>query len=195
MDMDTTLSNSFFYFFSAVPQVLAAILALFGVFLIFKIQALKEELIVKATDILEYVRSSIQNDKDDNEQLSKHRHLIFNSLANWLKYKNISTFHHIICKFGSDLSLNDNMFATYSDQFIRIYNLHKGLIQATKIFSIVTIITIIGCLLVIPSGEYFLNNPDKLKSLFFITILCVTLCFVGLIIILHFALSNKSELP
>jgi len=49
------MENSFYYFFSATPQVLATILALFGFFLIFKIQALKDELIVKASDILEYV--------------------------------------------------------------------------------------------------------------------------------------------
>jgi len=35
------MSNSFYYFFSTTPQVLAAILALFGVFVIFKIQTLE----------------------------------------------------------------------------------------------------------------------------------------------------------
>ena len=40
-----TMSDSFYYFFSATPQVLGGILALFGVFVIFKIQTIKAELI------------------------------------------------------------------------------------------------------------------------------------------------------
>ena len=50
---NVAMSNSFYYFFSATPQVLAGILALFGVFIIFKIQTLKSELIGIGQYILE----------------------------------------------------------------------------------------------------------------------------------------------
>jgi hypothetical protein len=38
------MENSFYYFFSATPQVLGGILALFGVFVIYRIQAITSEL-------------------------------------------------------------------------------------------------------------------------------------------------------
>jgi hypothetical protein len=38
------MENAYYYFFSATPQVLAGIIALFGVFVLFKLQALSNEL-------------------------------------------------------------------------------------------------------------------------------------------------------
>ena len=45
------MENSFYYFFSAVPQVLGGVLALFGVFVLYKIQTLKDEQVSIASDI------------------------------------------------------------------------------------------------------------------------------------------------
>lgn len=194
--MDNSLSNSFYYFYSTVPQVLGAVLALFGVFLIYKIQALKEELVAKATDILVYLNESKEHDTLGDDEYTKFIRLTGNSLSIWLPYKNVGTFYNIICKFGhSNIGKVDNMYATYSHQYGRMYKLHRGLIQATRYFSVISIITIIGCLSIIPYAKYFLSKPDILEGIFFITILCVALCFVGLLLILYFTLSDKSELP
>ena len=60
--MDT--NNSFYYFFSTVPQVLGAVLALFGVFVIFKIQTIQQDLLGLAKSIMDeannlYLRSPL----------------------------------------------------------------------------------------------------------------------------------------
>ena len=57
--MDTISVNSFYYFYSAVPQVLGGILAIMCFFLIFKIQTLKEELVAKAIEINNLIKSNI----------------------------------------------------------------------------------------------------------------------------------------
>lgn len=53
------MTNSFYYFFSAAAQVLAAILALFGVFVIFKIQSLTSELLEEGRKLEHIVTSKI----------------------------------------------------------------------------------------------------------------------------------------
>ncbi len=50
------MSNSFYYFFSAVPQVMGGILALFGVFIVFKIQAIESNIIGIGQSLLERFR-------------------------------------------------------------------------------------------------------------------------------------------
>jgi hypothetical protein len=66
------MSNSFYYFFSAVPQVLSGILALFGVFVIFKVQTLKSHLFGIVPAILnEMENESFLEDPPKKEELKK----------------------------------------------------------------------------------------------------------------------------
>jgi hypothetical protein len=59
------MENSFYYFFSAVPQVLGGVLALFGVFVVFKVQSLKSQLLgIAKTFVQKRDTFNNQSDKD-----------------------------------------------------------------------------------------------------------------------------------
>jgi hypothetical protein len=192
--MNDILNNSFFYFFSATPQVLAAILALFGFFLIFKIQALKGELIVKAMDILEYVRSMDKLDRGENEAVSENINKIFHSLTQSIRYKNVGILFKIICKDGKNLALNDLTYKTYSNQVNSTFKLQKSIIESTIFFSILTILTIIACMTILAFGDFFLSKPDHLKDLYGFMLLLIAGCFTGLVAVLYLSLNNQSSL-
>lgn len=192
----TNVSNSFFYFYSATPQVLGGILALFGFFLIFKIQALKEELIVKAKDILEYLRSMEKLDRGENEELSDNIHKIFLSLAQSIQYKNIDTLFKIICLDGRQLGLFNGTYLTYLNQFNSMFKLQRNIIKTTMAFSGITILTIIACLAILAFSDFFLSGyPDHINDLFGFMLLLILMCFTGLVAVLYMSLSNQSSLP
>ena len=73
------MESSFYYFFSSTPQVLGGVLALFGVFVIFKIQALKDELLVQASDIRDFAHSF--SDKNDTHETRIHRNNVNRIIA------------------------------------------------------------------------------------------------------------------
>lgn len=100
------MENSFFYFFSATPQALAAILALFGFFLVFKLQSLKEEMLTKAADLKEYL-SRCERYFENDEKLMHIRHSIFLTLTAKLPYKNILEIYQIILIDSEYIVLND----------------------------------------------------------------------------------------
>ena len=49
--------NSFYYLFSTIPQVLGALIALFGVFLLFKFQSIKNTIISFGNQTLDYLNN------------------------------------------------------------------------------------------------------------------------------------------
>lgn len=182
------MSNSFYYFFSTTPQVLAGILALFGVFIIFKIQTLKSELIGIGQYILE----------------KGNRLIRIPSIG--VKFSKTENNTSILDRIEKDISRNDikGLKSTielidYQDfeLSIRKYNnvsdFLQSLIKSTIKWSIYTAIVIILCLAAIPFGDLILKNVYILYSLFTIMIVCITLSFYGLISILRKALIDSNS--
>lgn len=178
------MTNSFYYFFSATPQVLAAILALFGVFVIFKIQIIKAQLFGIGQSIIDEVETRRVNMKPS----------ILNE-----KMKNISiitrikkTIHrHDINELKDVISLIENQdFELYWREYNYVYYFHQSLIRSTINWSIFTAIIIIICLATIPFSDLILNHIYILYALFNVVIVCIIICFYRLILILKKSLND-----
>ena len=165
------MSNSFYYFFSATPQVLAAILALFGVFVIFKIQSLKTELISLGKSLISDVGN--YNDQSDgilSIQIKVHAvRALQNNDINGLK----STF-----------DIFSNKANYFYKEFYKLYDSLKTLINSTIFWSIFTSLIIISCLIILSQGNYFLCHHELLSVIIWIIIALIVSSFSGLIYIL-----------
>jgi hypothetical protein len=188
------MTDSFYYFFSAVPQVLAGILVLFGIFVVFKIHNIKSELlgiaidIIKATENLESSPPHLDQSIFDGTIGLKTE--MITDLNNYYKRNKIKGLKSIIDKM---LSINyafndatDLLIKTYSDTYNILHDIIKSTINVT-VFSVI-LITI--CLAVLPFGEIILQHSTILYSLFTLIIASVIICFYGLI---HILLASLRE--
>lgn len=189
--MDATTSNSFYYFFSAAPQVLGGILALFGFFLVFKIQSLKDELLVSADIVLQFFRG--EYNKKDSKIRTPQMLLIINQLKKGIQDKNIRSLYFVI-KICDKNAKNNGEKNFLTMDFLHTYDFYQKLKKSTLRLSILTIIIILECLSVLPYAKFIFSRPLLLEGLFFCTILLIAMCFIGLILILYYALSDKSVL-
>jgi hypothetical protein len=191
--MDTTLINSFYYFFSAVPQVLAAILALFGVFVIFKIQNIKSELFGIGQSILDVF---IQRGKFIQSNLPPL--LLNEKMKNVSILDNIQTaiHRHNINELKSVMDLIENLdFQIYRGKYNSRHSLIQSLIKQTIYLSIITALLIIICLAAIPFGYFLMNHKVVLNSIFAFVIISISICFSGLIYILVKSLKENEYDP
>jgi hypothetical protein len=172
------MTNSFYYFFSATPQVLGGILALFGVFVVFKIQSTKTVLFGIAQNILSV---------SDEKILSRSGGLASGTTVDIISYiqkGNIKELYNIISKIKSE------GFPILRDRYVSIYNSLQSLIDRTIYLSIVTTVTVILCLSLLPFGTFLLNHLYLLYALFGLTIILIMVCCYGLIYILNKALKE-----
>ena len=182
------MSNSFFYFFSAVPQVLAGILALFGVFVIFKIQTLKIQLIGIGQSVIDEVKLLISR-----PSLPASKRLMslpgFNTNAEDIK-RNV--FRNDINGLKSAIDdIDKQHFGDYQLMYNELYESLKSLVKNTICWSIFTAAIIIICLTTIPFGDLILKHIFILYTLFIVVIICIIICFYGLISILKKSLNNS----
>lgn len=170
------MSNSFYYFFSAVPQVLGGILALFGVFVVFKIQISRTLLFGIGKSIFDL----------SNEQFIMQHTALDSStttdITSYIQKGNTKGLYDTIKKIHSE------SFTIMRDRYVSVYDGLQKLINRTIIWSIITTTTIVICLIVIPLGNYMLTHIYVLYSLFGIISLSIMTCCVGLIYILKSAL-------
>jgi hypothetical protein len=173
------MNDSFYYFFSATPQVLGGVLALFGVFVVFKIQMLKDQMIgIEKAITKDPERIILRTQRDDNQKLKQY--ILNATLSNDIER----------CKIH--LNEIDYQYAFYyRDSFNSIYSSYKNLISNTINWSIITAAVIILCLMTIPFGEFFINHHCLLNLLFGIVIVGIIVCFSGLIYILKTALNSN----
>ena len=179
------MSNSFYYFFSATSQVLAAILALFGVFVIFKIQSTKTNIIGIGESLLERLKriNSKQYasfDLPDNFTFRQFERTIENAIMRNDIKKLITTI---------DIITNDD-YKYYGRNIHKLDEFLENLITRTIFWSIITAIVIIVCLSIIPFGQIILNNFFILYSLYGIVIISLIFIFYNLISILKESLEN-----
>jgi hypothetical protein len=172
------MENSFYYFFSSAPQVLSGILALFGVFVIFKIQSLKENLLGSGQEILDEFerRPDIQNTvQKSNEYLvfrlkkAIHKHDIY------LLKTHIKDIIAIV---------NTPSFKQLEEIYNQKLIFLNLLVKNTIISSIITAILIVICLTILPFGKILLNNACILFLVFATILLCISYCIFTLVRIL-----------
>lgn len=176
------MSNSFYYFFSATPQVLAAILALFGVFVIFKLQALSVELIAQASRILEFIQSN--SNVNDTEDMLKNRRSAKSLIMEYINTKNLKLIKYSIEMNTDPLITKDLMYNFIKDEFDNLFTDHQSLRKETIQSTIFTATIIVICLGIIPFGNWLICNPIILCIIFGVVIVCTGISFYLLISIL-----------
>lgn len=172
------MTNSFYYFFSAAPQVLGGILALFGVFVVFKIQSTKNVLFGIGQNIFDNSRERI---------LSHSTSLSFDitaGIADNIQKGDIKELYYAVKK------INLEGFTILKERYISVYTNLQNLIKQTILWSIITTITIVLCLIALPFGIYLINHLYILYALFSVTIISLMICCSGLIYILKKALTE-----
>ncbi len=176
------MENSFYYFFSATPQVLGGILALFGVFVLFKLQALSTELISVATKLADYA-STYHNSNDDDTIISI-RQTFKEALETWTKSKNVSKIKYILDLLTDERFKNSIQYKAFFEEFNNVYGVYKGLINDTVKSSTFTGLIIIFCLSVLTFGKWIICHPAILYLTFSVVIVCVVISFYKLLSIL-----------
>ncbi len=166
--MEDSLSNSFYYFFSAVPQVLSGVLALFGVFVIFKIQSIKSELIGIAQiveKINNYFKLKIsEKTQDDEKNVKEVSHRV---LMEQIEKSDLSAISKILN------AMTEPIYFNYRDSYNKSYRILKLLSTATLGASVYTAIVIFIALLILPFGHFFLLHATLLYILFGVVLLAV----------------------
>lgn len=186
--ISTNTSNSFYYFFSAVPQVMGSVLALFGVFVLFKLSEVKSQMIGICKTIIKETIDYKYKDGTSlrlNEQLENSS--FFKDLTRYIERTDLVGLKRM-------LELITNMhFGIPIRRYNDLFNFRKSLIIWTITFSILTTFNIISCLVCLTLGNQILNYESLLKWLFILTILLSTTCFSGLIFILIKSIGEKNS--
>jgi hypothetical protein len=163
------MENSFYYFFSATPQVLGGLLALFGVFVIFKIDSLKSEMLGIGRTII------IKLERGFTQLHIRHPSIIANQ-------KNSDTLNIIqsyvekadIHGLYATVSLIDaEGYTIYKQVYEDLLKIRKEIVKNTIHTSKFTAISICLCLLILPFGKWIVSSPLLLFCLFSVVLLCV----------------------
>lgn len=199
------MSNSFYYFFSATPQVLAAILALFGVFVVFKLQSVQSRLVGIGQTILHLVESTplyydtIRNTSTSNKI---RKAIQTNDIKLLREYVNLIDTEVLRVKSANDANDKKELktainlrllerFNPISRNYKDVYDARQSLIKDTVRWSIFTAISVVFSLSMIPFGDLILKNICILYILFNALIVCLIISFMGLIAILRRALIDS----
>jgi hypothetical protein len=189
------MDNSFYYFFSAVPQVLGGVLALFGVFVLYKIQALKDEQVMIASDINQLLSETTYSALSEIE---KHRMRAVFVISKAVRSKNIIVLKHyfndVLLKVLDEDQQRKPIVSEFVEKYNERFDLHQNLLKATIVLSSFTAFIIVACLSIIPFGCYMLSHLTLLHWIFGIIMVSIVLSFVGLIIILTISLRSTYQL-
>jgi hypothetical protein len=185
------MGNSFYYFFSAVPQVLGGILALFGVFVLFKIQSIKTELFSIGKVLLQNVQElSINFEiKDCREVRAK----LIKDLKRGNDSKNINELKGSIDAVNNSIVMYKNTeFNLYKERYDKMFTFLIDLIRSTIRFSIFTAIIIVVCLIIIPFDYLIVEHNNVLYFLFSIVIIGIVGSFHTLLTILYLSIAEDN---
>jgi len=173
------MENSFYYFFSATPQVLGSILALFGVFVIYKVQSLKSRLLGIGDAVIMKVEDKINIseiiDGDD-------KRVTIEKIKTYIEKGDVDDLYLIMEK------LTNIQVTNFKVSYDFIYFFLNKLINKTLKASIFTAAVVLISLLLIPFGNYFLNHSIYLYILFPCMIVAIGLCLYFYIEILLMSL-------
>jgi hypothetical protein len=170
------MSNSFYYFFSATPQVLAAILALF--------EAIKKQLLGMGQYLWDEGNMLIRPPSMVKLSNQKSNEFILSNIKKAISRIDIEGLRNII-----DL-IDYETFQVVKERYESVYKFLEALKRQTIYWSILTAAIIIFCLAMIPFSECLIKPNCILNSLFGFTIICIIACFLGLILILRKSLKE-----
>ena len=169
------MENSFYYFFSSTPQVLSGILALFGVFVIFKIQSLKGNLLGSGQEFL------------DEFERNENVKTIVNNANKYLESRLKKAIHkqdvHLLKEHIKNLVIiiNTPSFIEKEEAYNFKIKFLDALIKDTIKSSIFTACLIVLCLVILPFGKLLLSNLCILSLVFLIVIMCLTYIIIILV--------------
>jgi hypothetical protein len=175
------MSNSFYYFFSATPQVLAAILALFGVFVIFKVQILRTHMLGIGTSLSNYSAILSTSPITDIPLDDTYRDMLKVAVA-------ISDVEGLRKHLNQ---IKNPHYLAFKHEFNKVYFSLLRLINSTICWSIVITSIILTCLIIIPFGCFLLKHFYLLYVLYGLVIVFSILCFYNLIRILRISLFDN----
>lgn len=180
------MTNSFYYFFSATPQVLAGIISLFGVLVIFKLDSIKFKLLGIGESILEFEKIYLESQLAEKLNLKILDIGVINKIKRSINLKDIVGLKAII-----DL-VNIESINEHRTKYEKLFVYRNKLINSTVFVSIITAIIIVFCLMAIPFGEFLLKHQCILYFIFIIVIACLVYIFYQLISILKEALKESA---
>jgi hypothetical protein len=97
----------------------------------------------------------------------------------------MSIFRNDINGLKSEIDKLDKViYSSFQSNYNEVYKSLKSLICNTIIWSILTIVVILGCLTILSQGGYFLTHCSLLSYTIWIIIGLICTCFSGLIYIL-----------
>lgn len=172
------MENSFYYFFSAVPQVLGGLIALFGVFVIFKIQNTFTILKEIAQSVYDMGSKKIRSSNDKfTKRLSDASPL--DEMKKAIERNDISNLKSIL----DDFTHKD--FDSFKEKFFKeLDNVHV-IIKFTIYWSIFTAVLIIASLIILSQGSYLTCHPVLMQLIFWIVNTLLVVCFAGLVYLLR----------
>ena len=176
------MSNSFYYFFSSTPQVLGSVLALFGLFIVFKIQSIRKQL-------LGIGKSIIADVNDIKQKIVPNNNLPYLSNASTtdsivLEIKK-SCVRSDIKGLKSIVNIIDAVdYTQYKDKYNELYRFSISLVRNTIIWSIFTTVVIIFCLGIIPFSDELVYHCQLLYSIYYIVTGSIAISFGRLLYIL-----------
>jgi len=176
------MKNSFYYFFSATPQVLGGILALFGVFVIFKIQIIAEVLSKKASNLYTEARSLYF--PEDSNEIQKLGVTIKKKIKEGIENKDLSLIKKALDLDKKNTTNQSKSFLSFAEEFNSLYSAKEALYNDTIRFSFLTAVIIIFCLALIPFGDWIICYHNTLMLIFFLVIGLIGYSFFNLISIL-----------
>lgn len=175
------MENSFYYFFSAVPQVLGGVLALFGVFVVFKIQTFKSQLLGIGNAVILKIQDKINVSEIINNE---DKQTTLTNIQTYIEKSDVEGLSEIM------KLLNNTQVTIFRDNYQIVHLLLKDLITKTIKASIYTALVVFFSLSLIPFGTFFLNHILLLYFLFAVVILAIGGCFYLFVSILKIALNT-----
>ncbi|MGA1978439.1 MAG: hypothetical protein ABSG89_11370 [Bacteroidales bacterium] len=188
------MKDSFYYFFSTVPQVLGGVMALFGVFVIFRIQSIKEQMYLYGKEIMSdfnYKFLAIDRSENNKETIKKIFSETYDTLGDCVQLKDFNMMYKIYSNFRKVYTTIDYGLLNYEKGFFQLYTTFRFLINWAIISSITTGITILFCISLIPYEKDLINNQWLLQKIYLLTVILAVIVFILLIIILIVALKEK----
>lgn len=176
------MENSFYYFFSAVPQVLGGVLALFGVFIVFKVQALKSQLIGLGTSI---IRRSEKYHGMSLESIEWNKDKILVMIQENIDKSDIDALYGVMYMISGP-QIND-----YRENYLKLHPFLKSLVKKTIRASVYTAAVIIISLSLIPFGRFLVHRENLLSLVFFIMAVATAGSFYLFLKILRLSLDNS----
>jgi hypothetical protein len=171
------MENAIYYTFSTIPQVLAALIALVGVFVIFKIQILNKELLGFGKAILD----EFERCEKVREKVKQKNKMLESRLK---KSINRNDFDGLGIQINEIAEiLNTKSLSGVAESYVKSKEFKENLIKKTKTESIFSIIVILMSVVILPFAKIISTNLFCSILIFFIIMLLFGLSLFLIIII------------